>query len=70
MKTIVLGYDDTVPAKNALERTAELAAAFEANVVVVSVAPVLAPAARSGSFSGCPAKASAARFSGKRTAPS
>jgi nucleotide-binding universal stress UspA family protein len=45
MKTIVLGYDDTVPAKHALERTAELARAFQANVVVVSVAPVLAPAA-------------------------
>ncbi|MEX2613236.1 MAG: universal stress protein [Gaiellaceae bacterium] len=44
MKTIVLGYDDTVPAKHALERTAELARAFEANVVVVSVAPVLVPA--------------------------
>lgn len=45
MKTIVLGYDDTAPAKRALERTAELARAFHANVVVVSVAPVLAPAA-------------------------
>ncbi len=45
MKTIVLGYDDTVPAKRALERTAQLAKAFHANVIVVSVAPVLAPAA-------------------------
>ena len=45
MKTIVLGYDDTEPAKRALERTAELAKAFQANVVVISVAPVLAPAA-------------------------
>jgi nucleotide-binding universal stress UspA family protein len=45
MKTIVVGYDDTAPAKRALERTAELATAFAANVVVVSVAPVLAPAA-------------------------
>ena len=45
MKTIVLGYDDTVPAKHALGRTAELAKAFEANVIVVSVAPVLTPAA-------------------------
>jgi len=44
MKTIVLGYDDTAPAKHALERTAELARAFEANVVVVSVAPALVPA--------------------------
>ena len=45
MKTIVLGYDDTAPAKRALERTAQLARAFHADVVVVSVAPVLAPAA-------------------------
>ncbi len=44
MKTIVLGYDDTEPAKSALESTAELAKAFDANVIVVSVAPVLAPA--------------------------
>jgi nucleotide-binding universal stress UspA family protein len=44
MKTIVLGYDDTVPAKHALERTAELAQSFQAKVIVVSVAPVLVPA--------------------------
>ena len=44
MKTIVLGYDDTVQAKHALERTAELARAFQAKVIVVSVAPVLVPA--------------------------
>jgi nucleotide-binding universal stress UspA family protein len=44
MKTIVLGFDDTAPAKRALERAAELAAAFRAKVVVVSAAPVLAPA--------------------------
>ena len=44
MNTIVLGYDDTEPAKRALDRTAELARAFQANVVVVSVAPVLSPA--------------------------
>jgi len=41
MKTIVLGYDDGGPAKRALARTAELADAFDASVVVVSVAPVL-----------------------------
>lgn len=45
MKTVVLGYEDTVPAKHALERTAELARAFQAKVVVVSVAPVLVLAA-------------------------
>lgn len=44
MKTIVLGYDDTEPAKNALQGAAKLAKAFDANVIVVSVAPVLAPA--------------------------
>jgi nucleotide-binding universal stress UspA family protein len=45
MKTIVLGYDDSEPAKRALDRTAELVGAFSANLVVVGVAPVLAPAA-------------------------
>jgi nucleotide-binding universal stress UspA family protein len=45
MNTIVLGYDDTEPAKRALDRTVELAKAFQADVVVVSVAPVLSPAA-------------------------
>ena len=45
MKSIVLGYDDTVTAKRALDRTAELAQAFGARVTVVSVAPVLVGAA-------------------------
>jgi nucleotide-binding universal stress UspA family protein len=40
MKRIVLGYDASPVAQRALERTAELAAAFEAPVVVASVAPV------------------------------
>jgi nucleotide-binding universal stress UspA family protein len=44
MKTIVIGYDDTETAKRALLRAAELAAAFEAKVAVISVAPVLVPA--------------------------
>lgn len=45
MKTIVLGYDDSETAKLALERAAEFATAFDAGVLVVSVAPVLVGAA-------------------------
>src|SRR5436190_20632353 len=39
MKTIVLGYDGTEPSLRALERTAELALAFGAEVVVTTVEP-------------------------------
>ncbi len=41
MKTIVVGFDGSEPAIRALERTAELATAFGASVVVTSVAPAL-----------------------------
>ena len=44
MKTIVLGYDDSPEAARALAKTAELAKALDARVVVASVAPVLHPA--------------------------
>jgi nucleotide-binding universal stress UspA family protein len=45
MKTIVVGYDESEPAKRALSRAAELALAFDARVIVTSVAPLLIGAA-------------------------
>src|SRR2546423_15294194 len=47
LKTIVVGFDDTEPARRALERAAGLAEAFGAKVVVTSVAPILVGAGRS-----------------------
>jgi nucleotide-binding universal stress UspA family protein len=47
LKTIVVGFDDTEPARHALERAADLAEAFGAKLVVTSVAPILVGAGRS-----------------------
>jgi nucleotide-binding universal stress UspA family protein len=47
MRTILVGYDETAPSKRALERAAELAKAFDAKLVLTSVAPIMHGAARS-----------------------
>ena len=44
MHTIVVGYDESEPAKRALSRAVELAAAFDGKLVVTSVARAFVPA--------------------------
>lgn len=41
MKRILVAYDDTDAARRALDRAAELAKAFDSEVIVTSVAPLL-----------------------------
>jgi nucleotide-binding universal stress UspA family protein len=41
MRTILAAYDETEPSKRALERAVSLAKAFDAKLIVTSVAPIL-----------------------------
>src|SRR5439155_23405324 len=46
LNPVVVGFDDTEPARRALERAADLAEAFRAKLVVTSVAPILVGSTR------------------------
>lgn len=47
MKKILIGYDESDVAKRALERAAELAKAFDSELIVTSVAPIMTNIGRS-----------------------
>lgn len=47
MKTILIGYDEGEASKRALERSAELAKAFDSKLIVTSVAPITTNIGRS-----------------------
>jgi nucleotide-binding universal stress UspA family protein len=47
MQKIVVGYDDTEASQRALQRAATLAQAFHSELIVTSVAPILAGIGRS-----------------------
>jgi nucleotide-binding universal stress UspA family protein len=47
MKKIVIGYDESDAAKRALERAADLAKAFDSELIVASVAPITTNIGRS-----------------------
>ncbi len=48
MNKIVLGYDDGEASQRALERVAQLGKAFGSEILVTSVAPIIASIGRSG----------------------